>query len=125
MNSLLNRWAVPLGLFALLGCSNAVSPRGGIQIRIGNESHASFSNVAVLFPEQEVDYGAVPVGRSSEYRRVTVAYAYARIDVQIGSTELRIQPIDYVGESQLPPGRYTYALDVIDGHLTLELKRDD
>lgn len=111
----------------LLGCSSAFeSPGDGdIQIRIANASSASFSNVAVIFPEQEVDYGAVPVGRSSNYRRVTVAYAYARIDVQIGSTELRIQPIDYVGETPLQPGRYTYALDIIDGHLTLEFKRDD
>lgn len=83
-----------------------------------------FADVDVIFPSDEVDYGHVPSGGVSEYRRVEAAYAYARIDVKVGGTELRIQPIDYVGEPQLGPGRYTYALNVLDGQLTLELKRD-
>jgi hypothetical protein len=123
---MIRRAGIFVGALLFFACSDAVSPGDGdIQIRIGNESSSPFSNVAVIFPEQEVDYGAVRVGGVSNYRRVTVAYGYARIDVQIGSTALRIQPIDYVGESQLQPGRYTYALDIIDGHLMLELKRDD
>jgi len=110
-------------LLASLGCSNPFSP-DDIQIRIGNESAVPFDDVDVIFPSDEVDYGHVPSGGVSEYRRVEVAYAYARIDVRIGATKLWIQPIDYVGEPQLRPGRYTYALNVLDGRLTLELKRD-
>lgn len=37
---------------------------------------------------------------------------------------VKLQPIDYVGETLLDPGRYTYELDYRDGHLGLELKRD-
>ena len=109
-----------------LGCSDASGPgSGNVQVRIGNDSQSAFSNVAVIFPQDEVDYGAVDAGEESAYRTVSVAYPYARVDVRIGSTELRIQPRDYVGENVLEPGRYTYSLYFIDGYLQLELKRDN
>jgi hypothetical protein len=40
--------------------------------------------------------------------------------------ELVLQPIDYVGESLLRSGRYTYVLNVtIEGQLTLDFHEDD
>jgi hypothetical protein len=111
---------------ATLSCSDSTGPEtDDVQIRIGNDTPSSFTSVAVTFPQDDVDYGPVAAGRRSEYRTVSVAYPYARIDVRIGSTELRIQPRDYVGETALEPGRYTYSLYFIDGYLQLELKRDD
>lgn len=109
-----------------LSCSDGFGPfNRDVRIRIGNDSQTAFTNVAVIFPENEVDYGAVEAGGVSGYRKVSVAYQFARVDVRIGSTELRIQPRDYVGENTLEPGRYTYSLYFIDGYLQLELKRDD
>jgi hypothetical protein len=108
-----------------LGCSDGFGPfAGDVRIRIENDSPNAFTSVAVMFPEDEVDYGAVAANKVSDYRKVSVAYRYARIDVRIGSTELRIQPRDYMGEEPLAPGRYTYSLYFIDGYLQLELKRD-
>jgi hypothetical protein len=116
-----------LALLATLcgaACSDPASSSGELWIRIGNESRAPFTKVEVIFPEDHIDYGQIIAGGASAYHRVAVAYAYARIDVQVGGTSLRIQPIDYVGESVLNPGRYTYALNVVNGALTLELKHD-
>jgi hypothetical protein len=123
---MIRRLLALIALGSTLSCSDGFGPfgDGDVRIRIGNESQSEFSNVAVIFPEDEVDYGDVGAGGVSGYRKVSVAYRYARVDVRIGSTELRIQPRDYVGEEPLSPGRYTYRLYFIDGYLQLELKRD-
>ena len=121
------RFLLVLSLLVLsLGCSDAAGPDGdGVRIRIGNDSESSFTSVAVTFPEDQVDYGSVEAGSTSDYRRVSVAYRMAYVVVRVGSTEQQIQPIDYVGEEPLEPGRYTYSLSFLDGYLQLELKRDD
>lgn len=120
----MNRSALAGLLLGVLGCSSPFASSGDVHIRIGNESSTAFSRVEVVFPQDEVDYGLVQARGVSEYRRVAVAYAYAPIDVQIGDTHLRIQPIDYVGESELRAGHYTYALNVVGSSLTLELRKD-
>ena len=110
---------------ALVACPAPTESTVGVNIRVANESSFPFSDVEVVFPQDSVDYGAVPADGTSEYRRVTQAYSYALIIVQVGGEELRLQPIDYVGETELPAGRYTYALNVtIEGRLTLEFRHD-
>lgn len=107
------------------GCDWPFGPRGDVEIRIANNSSFAFERVDVVFPEGEVRYGAVPPHGETRYRRVETAYPFAYIVVLIGDEELITQPIDYVGETPLEPGRYTYALNVtIEGHLTLELRKD-
>ncbi len=114
-----------LGLATVLSCSDSTGPRGDIEVRVANLSTFPFASVDVVFPEDSVDYGAVPAHGISEYRRVVKAYSYALIIVQVGGEERRIQPIDYVGEPELRPGRYTYRLNVtIEGQLTLALQND-
>jgi hypothetical protein len=112
-------------LLALPGCDSPFGPQGDVAIRIANNSSFAFERVDVVFPEDEVSYGAVPAHRTTGYRGVETAYRYAYIEVVIDGEELVIQPIDYVGETPLEPGHYTYALNVtIEGHLTLELRED-
>jgi hypothetical protein len=110
---------------ALSACPAPTESSVGVNIRVANESSFAFSDVDVVFPQDSVDYGTVPAHGASEYRRVTQAYSYALIIVQVGGEELRLQPVDYVGEAALAAGRYTYALNLtIEGHLTLEFRRD-
>lgn len=110
---------------ATAACSSPFEPSGDVHIRVANESSFAFGRVEVGFPESSVDYGSVKAHSVSTYSRVESAYRYAYIEVQIGGEELRIQPIDYVGETPLEPGRYTYALNVtIEGYLTLTLRED-
>ena len=109
----------------IASCDNPFAPSGDVEVRVANLSTFPFASVDVVFPEDSVDYGAVVANGISEYRRVSKAYAYALIIVQVGGEELRLQPIDYVGEPELQPGRYTYLLNVtIEGQLTLEFQHD-
>jgi hypothetical protein len=114
-----------LGLAAVLSCSDSTGSSGDIGVRVANLSTFPFTSVDVVFPEDSVDYGAVGANGISGYRRVSKAYAYALIIVQVSGEELRIQPIDYVGEPELQPGRYTYLLNTtVEGQLTLSTQND-
>lgn len=73
-----------------------------------NATDKSFDSVVVTFPEQREDYGRIRAGFMSGYRTVAKAYRYARVEIKIGAEVAVLQPIDYVGEALLPPGRYTY-----------------
>jgi hypothetical protein len=112
-------------LVVLLGCSDITGPSGNVQIRVANESSFAFQSVDVVFPHDSVDYGTIAAHSTSSYRGVSTAYRYALIIVQVAGEELRLQPIDYVGENELLDGHYTYALNLtIEGHLTLTFRED-
>ena len=110
---------------SLLACDSPFDLSGDIKVRVANNSSLSFGRVEVVFPENEVDYGSISAHGVSQYAPVETAYRYAYIEVQIGNEVLKIQPIDYVGETPLGPGLYTYQLNVtVEGHLTLEFRED-
>ena len=119
--------ALALGL-ASTGCTtnSGGSEAGGVEIRIANRSDVDFDRVDVTFPADEVSYGAVAKGAASDYRRVKEAYRYALVVATAGGETYRFQPIDFVGETLLEPGRYTYALstDPNDNFLAIELVED-
>lgn len=111
----------------LASCSSVPTTMDAVEIRIANESGIRFDQVIVGFPAGQEDYGAIPARSSSGYRRIERAYRYAFIEVQVAGRKLVLQPIDYVGESLLEDGRYTYVLDVDEvdpDHLILSLRND-
>src|SRR5262245_35824654 len=55
-----------------------------VRIRVGNSSKVDFDRVVITFPSQQEEYGRVPAGERSDYRDVTKAFRYARIEVSIG-----------------------------------------
>jgi hypothetical protein len=122
----MKRIAVATILLPFFAACSAVSTNAGPEIRVENASQSDFSSVRVVFPSEDVSYGALPAGATSEYESVAEAYRYAYVEVMIGERRVVLQPIDYVGETLLGPGRYTYALDVMPGgdFLSLQLKTD-
>lgn len=90
-------------------------------------------DVTVRFPEQEVTYGDIAPGENSSYTDISKAYRYAYVEAIAGDKKVVLQPIDYVGESYLEEGKYTYVLDIHEESyqqddypfaLTLSLQRD-
>ncbi|RSK24355.1 hypothetical protein [Hymenobacter metallilatus] len=95
-----------------------------VRIRVKNTSAYRFDAAYVNTNGGENDYGSLNAGQVSEYATYRTAYSYAYIKVTINGQELRWQPIDYVGETPLQPGNYTYVVDVVDlasGRLSLRL----
>lgn len=100
--------------------------QGGVEIRVANRSDRDFERVVATFDPDRVDYGAVAKGATSEYRKVQQAYRYALVEVTAGGQTFRFHPIDFVGETLLEPGRYTYALNIepSDNTVTIDLVED-
>lgn len=97
-------------------------PATTVEIRIRNASSIDFEQVQVNFYDERVSYGDVGAGAESGYLATPVAYSLAFVQLTAGGKDYRLQPVDQVGETKLPPGRYTYVLDLDGGRLSLRLE---
>lgn len=100
-----------LGLFTLsvllfAACDEVFN--GPVLIRVENAYDQDFNNVFV----SPNTYGTVKAGEKSEYKEFETAYSYGYIQLETSGDTLIYQPIDYVGETPLKGGKYTYELDV-------------
>jgi hypothetical protein len=127
MRTLLLYLCVCLSLFS---CkkedATAGSGSGAIFIRVRNASQYQFDNIVVTSPGGQNTYGTVAIGQSSDYKAFSQAYRYAQLNLAIQGQALQLLPTDYVGETPLQPGRYTYAVDVTNGNprrLTISLEK--
>ena len=68
-------------------------------------------NLSVLFPDDEIRFGSISPGATSEYQDVpNGVYAYAAYHFEIDG-EMILQPvIDWVGERPLDGDTFTYVL---------------
>lgn len=113
MNHKLNFVAlILLPILMSAGCQHTYLEEDGIYIRIRNASLLSMDSIEVGFPKENIRFGNVEPGGESTYKKVETAYRYAAVAAIVDEKEVRIQPIDYVGESELDPGFYTYVLDI-------------
>jgi hypothetical protein len=101
------------------GGSNSLS------IRVENRSPVDFDEVRVSFPDETMHYGTVKRGATSKYRAVRRAYRYAEVVAVAADRQFVLQPIDFVGETELSDGKYTYVLNVAGDRLTLRLEKDE
>jgi len=114
-------------LFVVFGlvasCTDRDDDLTEVNIRIKNLSSFTFDEVQV--GNQETVYSDVAPGGYSEYLPYETAYRYAYVSIKIGEDTLVLQPIDYVGEQELPIGLYTYELNVTaEGEILLKFVAD-
>jgi hypothetical protein len=104
-----------------------------IRIRLQNLSDSlTFTNVLVVFPGDSARIASIGPKAYSEYFAVDSAYRYAFVEAKAGKKTYFCQPMDFVGETLLEPGRYTYALTPVAnqdltlkaGFLRLDLLKD-
>ena len=90
-----------------------------INIRIKNDSSINFDEVQVSTNEEL--YTNVAPGEYSNYLVYEIAYQYDFVEIKSGEETYVFQPIDFVGEMELPIGFYTYKLSVNEeGEVGLE-----
>ncbi len=101
---------------------------GDVLIRIENNSSYRFKDIFVRGIIGENNYGNLSAGRTSDYKAFTEIYRYAYIKLSINGREYILQPIDFVGETPLADGKYTYQISVADINsewgLNLTLRED-
>ncbi|TVZ51690.1 hypothetical protein [Dokdonia sp. Hel_I_53] len=113
----------------LLSCSADDEKVSEVSILVANESLYDFKNVIVNSASGTKDFENIDSQDSSPYQVFESAYRYAFIELQIDGKTYTMQPIDYVGETPLEDGFYTYIINANDsqdqyGKLSLTLRND-
>ncbi|WKK77950.2 hypothetical protein QYS49_13295 [Marivirga salinae] len=100
-----------LALIALLfSCTEAEIDPSAVNIRLANTSNFDYKNIVINTTTGNVRFGALDSGEYSEYKVFEKAYRYAYVELEINGNTLKLQPIDYVGETPLKNGKYTYEI---------------
>jgi hypothetical protein len=96
-----------LGVLTSCGASEE-TPR----LRVINHGREPIKDLVVVFPEEEVVFGDVAPGETTEYQVLDQGiYRYAAYRFQVEG-EIVTQPvIDWVGEEPVPGDAFTYVLD--------------
>lgn len=101
---------------ALLGCSNEDS-NSELRIRLSNSSKFNFQNITVNTSTGNVNFENLSPGQNTTYKIFEEAYSYAFIELQIDGKTYILQPLDYVGETPLEKGNYTYQINANDSQV--------
>jgi len=100
-----------LALITLLfSCSEAEIDPSAVNIRLANTSIYDYEDIIINTTTGDVNFGDLKSGSISDYKVFETAYRYAYVKLEINGNILRIQPIDYVGETPLKNGNYTYEI---------------
>ena len=99
--------SIILSLLVFVGCDKKTKTN----IRVFNNSEYDLCNVVISIDESR-NHGEIKSGENTCYRGYDKAYRYAYVSLMIDGEDLVIQPKDYVGETPLGIGYFTYYLDV-------------
>lgn len=119
--------AVLGALFGLVaGCSNPFTGDDDTRIRLLNASAFEFTNVTFSSGMSQLEFARIGPGEVAEYRAVEEAYRYGYFDALVDGQRRTIQPIDYVGESTIGDGDFTYMImvDPATRQPSVALRRD-
>jgi hypothetical protein len=99
---------------AYYGCSSLEETNisNDLQIRISNVSEFNYENININASGEMVEFGNLNSNSNSEYKIFDLAYRYAFVQFEIDGETFTLQPIDYVGETPLENGKYSYRINV-------------
>ena len=97
-----------------------------LNIRLSNVSPYNFQNIVVNTGTRNTNFENINSQQKTGYKTFETAYRYAFVELEIDGETYTLQPIDYVGETLLENGNYTYEIYANDsqeqyGKLTLTL----
>ncbi|MBK9012662.1 MAG: hypothetical protein IPM82_00425 [Saprospiraceae bacterium] len=95
----------------IAACSQEI---GKTNLRIKNNSNYDFCNVVINPFSGNVNCGSILRGETTCYRAFDIAYHYGYVHLSIDGREYSLIPTDYVGETPLGAGNFTYLIDVPD-----------
>ena len=110
-------------------CHDPTLISGDIELRIENVSNFHYENIQVNTSGGEHNFCDLAPGETSIYKRFVLAYRYGRVELTINRDTFILQPIDYVGEIPLDPGKHSYLIDASEdgtrfGRLQLTYRKD-
>lgn len=91
------------------GCGSIFdSTVDSVNLRVLNNSDYDFKNVTV----NSVYFGEIKKYRTSEYKEFKSAYPYGAVRLEVNDKKFAWLPIDYLGATPLPKGKYTYMISI-------------
>ena len=96
----------------LMSSCDARGLTGSVEVRVENQSSLTMSAVEFYAGDSLATFSILEPGQSTPYVESAGAYGYTTVQVVVEGDTLRQQVIDYVGETPLGAGRYTYVLSV-------------
>ena len=115
-----------ISISTLFSCSSDDNNATALNIRLSNVSQFEFQNIVVNTSTGNTNFENIGSQQKTSYKTFQTAYRYAFVELQIDGETYTLQPIDYVGETPLENGNYTYQIDANDsqeqyGKLSLTL----
>lgn len=116
-----------ISLSTLISCSSDDDNNTSqLNIRLSNVSQYDFQNIVVNTSTGNTNFENINSQEMTNYKSFETAYRYAFVELEIDGETYTLQPIDYVGETPLENGNYTYEIDANDsqeqyGKLSLTL----
>jgi len=116
-----------ISISTLISCSSDDDNNTSeLNIRLSNVSQYDFQNIVVNTTSGNTSFENISSEQMTNYKTFETAYRYAFVELEIDGETYTLQPIDYVGETPLENGNYTYQIDANDsqeqyGKLTLTL----
>lgn len=84
------------------------NPDAKVRIRLHNLDSIALTDVHVHWPVDSARFDSLPSQAYTDYIAVDSAYRYAYVKAKAGKRVWICLPMDFVGETPLAPGRYTY-----------------
>ena len=101
------------GLSLLSACKkDAVKTDTAIELRVLNKTTATIYN-CIVNPGSlsgSYNFGQVAVDSVSNYKTFDRGYSYSYVSPTLNNNTCALQPFDYVGETPLVSGKYTYKI---------------
>ena len=113
---------------ATAACNNPFSSDDdATRIRLRNASTFELTAVTFAPGTSRVEFARIGPAEVTPYSDVASAYSYGYLDVRVNGERRQLQPIDYVGESPIGSGRFTYVItvDAATRNPSVQLVRDD
>lgn len=106
----------------LISACREDKPEGPLLIRVDNQTGFQIEEVLVRADLLEQTFGTVKQGEKSPYKEYKSAFRYAYVRLKINNVEYVQQPVDFVGEEKLAPGKHTYILELLNINNRLSLR---
>jgi hypothetical protein len=101
--------ALLLVLAAVSGCTS-IAGSGGVRIRFSNGGAAELTNITFQSGDASVQLARLAPGELSPYSVHASTYHYGYLRFTVNGAEQVLQPIDYVGETPITSGAYTFRI---------------
>ncbi len=118
-----------ISVLIFAGCNVVGNDDTEVEIRVQNTSSFAIENLRISTGGGDFTYKSLEPGEFSDYKIYDYSYSYFFTSFSIDTNNFVQQPIDYVGESKIKNGKYTYRISVQTfedrpDYFTGDLKKD-